>query len=185
MIEPNGDVARELEVLFLVLPDRHHVGVVEQDVGGHQHRVVEGSGIWRLSSGERVFVGMSAFELTCREEAAQHPGELEDFRNRRLAIEERAFRIQSTSEPGSGDIEDVTAEGDWVADRRQRVIVGDEVERSKALDQRKRRPDRSEIVSKVRSVGGLDPSQRRLHDARRMSHVHMPGNKGMVGSCGE
>ena len=40
-VEPHGQVPGQLQVLALVLPDRHLVGLVEQDVGGHQHRVGE------------------------------------------------------------------------------------------------------------------------------------------------
>ena len=41
VVEPDRDVARELDVLALVVADRDLVGVVEEDVGGHEHRVVE------------------------------------------------------------------------------------------------------------------------------------------------
>ena len=41
VVETDRDVARELDVLALVVADRHFVGVVEEDVGGHEHRVVE------------------------------------------------------------------------------------------------------------------------------------------------
>ena len=41
VVEADGDVACELHVLLLVLAHRHRVGLVEQDVGGLQHRVVE------------------------------------------------------------------------------------------------------------------------------------------------
>ena len=36
-----GQVAGELQVLALVVADRHEVGLVQQDVGRHQHRVGE------------------------------------------------------------------------------------------------------------------------------------------------
>ena len=39
-----SDVARQFEVLFLVFPHRHPIGVIEKDVGGHQHRVIEQPG---------------------------------------------------------------------------------------------------------------------------------------------
>ena len=41
VVEADRDVAGELDVLALVVADGHLVGVVEEDVGGHQHRVVE------------------------------------------------------------------------------------------------------------------------------------------------
>ena len=44
LVEAGGDVAGDLDVLALVVADRHLVGVVEQDVGGHQRRVGEQAG---------------------------------------------------------------------------------------------------------------------------------------------
>ena len=41
LVEALRDVARELDVLALVVADRNDVGVVEQDVGRHQHRIGE------------------------------------------------------------------------------------------------------------------------------------------------
>ena len=46
-VEPDGEVAGELEVLALVLTHRHLVGLVDQDVGGLQHRVGEQADRWR------------------------------------------------------------------------------------------------------------------------------------------
>ena len=40
-VEPLGQVARQLDVLLLVVAHRHDVGLVQQDVGRHQHRVGE------------------------------------------------------------------------------------------------------------------------------------------------
>ena len=40
-VEPGGPVARELDVLDLILFQRHQIGAVEEDVGRHQHRVGE------------------------------------------------------------------------------------------------------------------------------------------------
>ena len=45
-VEPLREVAGELEVLALVLADRHAVGLVEQDVGGLQDRVGEQADAW-------------------------------------------------------------------------------------------------------------------------------------------
>mmetsp|Transcript_27436 Transcript_27436/g.66741 ORF Transcript_27436/g.66741 Transcript_27436/m.66741 type:complete len:347 (+) Transcript_27436:206-1246(+) len=41
VVEPPRDVPGELQVLLLVLSDRNQIGLVEQDVAGHEHRVVE------------------------------------------------------------------------------------------------------------------------------------------------
>ena len=39
-----GDVARELDVLALVVADRDEIGLVEEDVARHQHGVREERG---------------------------------------------------------------------------------------------------------------------------------------------
>ena len=48
VVEPDGDVARELEVLALVVAHGDPLGVVGEDVGGHEHRVVEQPDAHRL-----------------------------------------------------------------------------------------------------------------------------------------
>ena len=58
-VEPGGQVPAQLEVLALVLPDRHLVGLVEQDVGGHQHRVGEQPDVGAL----RAHLGGLVLEL--------------------------------------------------------------------------------------------------------------------------
>ena len=44
-VEAAADLARQLEVLHLVVADRHAGGAVEQDVGGHQDRIGEQAGV--------------------------------------------------------------------------------------------------------------------------------------------
>ena len=41
VVELDGDVARQLEVLLLILADRHVRRLVDQDVGRHQRRIGE------------------------------------------------------------------------------------------------------------------------------------------------
>ena len=48
VVEPDGQVAGQLEVLALVVADGHPLGVVGEDVGGHEHRVVEQPDAHRL-----------------------------------------------------------------------------------------------------------------------------------------
>src|ERR687886_809098 len=50
MIRALGDVARQLDVLLLVIADRYEVGVVEEDVGSHQRLVGEEPGAGALAA---------------------------------------------------------------------------------------------------------------------------------------
>ena len=43
-VEAVGEIARQLDVLALIVADRHGVSLVQQDVRGHQHRIVEEAG---------------------------------------------------------------------------------------------------------------------------------------------
>jgi hypothetical protein len=65
-------------VLALVLPDRHAIGLVQQDVGCLEHRVGEQAGAHdvALPSGHLVLELGHALELTEGGEAAQDPGQL-------------------------------------------------------------------------------------------------------------
>ena len=47
VVELDRDVARQFEMLLLVLADRHVRRLVEQDVGGLQHRIGEQRRRWR------------------------------------------------------------------------------------------------------------------------------------------
>ena len=68
-VEAFGDVARELEMLFLVGADRHVIRVVEQDIGRHQARVGEQAGV-------DVVGVLCGFILELR-----HAGELAELRS--------------------------------------------------------------------------------------------------------
>ena len=77
-VEPGGQVAAQLQVLPLVLPDRDPVGLVEQDVGGHQHRVGEqpdGRAL-RAHLGGLVLELGHPLGLAEPGQAAEDPGEL-------------------------------------------------------------------------------------------------------------
>ena len=68
-VEALRDVAREIEVLTLVVADRNALGLVEEDVDGHQDGVrEEGHG------DERLMLGL-LFEL-------RHPAKLTEARHR-------------------------------------------------------------------------------------------------------
>ena len=55
-VEADRDVAHQLEVLALVVADRHLVGAVGEHVGRHQHRVEEQPGGDQLALGGRLLL---------------------------------------------------------------------------------------------------------------------------------
>ena len=80
-VEPDRDVARELDVLALVVADRDLGRVVQQDVGDHEHRVVEQPDAHRLDAGLALLGALvlelgHAAQLAEGGDAVEQPGEL-------------------------------------------------------------------------------------------------------------
>ena len=77
-VEPLGQVPGQLEVLALVVADRHPVGVVEEDVGGHQRRVGEQADPGRLLAafGRLVLELGHPPQLAHAGRALEQPGQL-------------------------------------------------------------------------------------------------------------
>ena len=76
VVEPLGDVARDLQVLLLVLAHRDDVGVVEQDVGRLEHRVGEQAVLGGDPLGLLVLVADALLQPAHRGDARQEPGQL-------------------------------------------------------------------------------------------------------------
>ena len=81
-VPPAGDLARQLEVLDLVLADGHGVGPVQQDVGRLQHRIVQQARGNALLALRFVLELGLAFELAKRCDRVENPRQLGMFRHR-------------------------------------------------------------------------------------------------------
>lgn len=162
-VEARGPVARELDVLDLVLAHGHHVRAIEQDVRGHQHRIGEESEVGGEPARHLVLVGVGALEVREGHHRAEDPVQLEHLRHVALAEERGARRIDAQREEARGGLERERPRPCGVADRRQRVQVGDEVERLARILKADELPHRSDPVAEV------EPS-RRLQ-ARDDAHV--------------
>ena len=77
VVELDRDVAGELEMLLLVVADRHVGGEIGEDVGGHQHRIVvePDRGVLAVLAGLLLELG-HAVEPAEAGDAVEHPGEL-------------------------------------------------------------------------------------------------------------
>ena len=169
VVESLPDVARHFDVLDLVASDRHLVGVEDQDVGRHQHRVhVEA----RVDRGVRVFalrgvlvdrglVRVRAVEQTLRGHAGEHPCEFRDLGNVRLPIERHARGIESAGQPCGRDFQPRTRDAHGIVALDQRVVIGEEEECVVAAAQagRDRGPDRADVVAEVRRAAGGDAGE--------------------------
>ena len=116
VIEALGHVAGHLQVLKLVLAHGHVVRIVQQDVGGHQHRVGEEARVHVLQTVRLVFETMRQGEAGVGEEAAQVPGKFSHLGYVALAVEDRTGNIQAASQPGGGHAVGVAAQQRWILD---------------------------------------------------------------------
>ena len=178
VVEAPGHVAGHLDVLDLVTPHRHLVGVEHQDVGGHQHRVAEqahGDALVRilvaggLVLGHRRLVGMGAVHQPLGADAGEHPGQLGDLGDVRLAIEDGVVGIQAQGQPGGGDLQARLLHPARVLALDQRMQVGEEVVGLDVgvLARLDGGLDGADIVAEVGSTGGGDAGE----------------NAGLLGSC--
>jgi hypothetical protein len=62
------EIARDLDVLLLILSDRHEIAIVNQDIGGHQHGVGKKAGRGGHAASELVLIGVGALEEAHRGE---------------------------------------------------------------------------------------------------------------------
>ncbi|MNI64710.1 hypothetical protein D3C73_1201710 [compost metagenome] len=113
VVEALGEVARHLDVLDLVTAHRYLVGLEDQDVGRHQHRVHEQAGAdtcvlvlaFLTVLVHRCLVGMGTVEDALAGDGGQEPHQLGGLADVALAVEPHVFRVQATGQPAGGDLQ--------------------------------------------------------------------------------
>ena len=104
-VEGVGEVTRQLDVLALVVANRHGVGLIEQDVGGHQRRIVVETGADRLAVVTRLGLELChAVQPSNRRKAVEDPRELGVLGDLRLQEERAALRIDARGEQRRGKL---------------------------------------------------------------------------------
>ena len=155
VVEPLGEVAGQLEVLALVLADRHEVRAVEQDVGRLEDRVGEQPDAGRALAalgGLVLELGHPA-GLAEAGQALQHPAELGVAGHLALHEDRRARGVDAHREQLGGGAQGALAQHLRVLLDGDRVQVGDEEERLVVLLQVHPLPQRAEVVAEVERVG--------------------------------
>ena len=171
---------RHLQVLHLVLADRHQVRAVDEDVGGHQHRVGEQPDARRDALCDLVLVRVGAFEQAHAGDGGENPRQFAHFRHVGLAEEAAPSpgrgRARGSRGPRRGRCRRGCAARvarpapcSWrprrasfssaSLQRCQGVVVGDEVEALAAILQLDVLLDRAEVVAEVQLAGRLHAAE--------------------------
>ena len=81
VVDLTNEVASDFEVLFLILTDGDDVGVVEEDIGGHEGGVGEEGVVGGEAFGDLVLIRVAALEEAHGADSGEDPGEFVDFRD--------------------------------------------------------------------------------------------------------
>ena len=108
VVEPLREVTGHLEVLLLVFAHGHHVGVVEQNVGGHQHGVGEQAGVDVVGLAAHLLLeGGHALQFADIDIHGKQQRELAHLRHVALHVDGRLFGIEARRDILDEDIADV------------------------------------------------------------------------------
>src|SRR5688572_20169139 len=102
---------------------------------------------------------MGALEMRDWHERTEDPEELGDLRNIALAKQDRRGWIEAEREIGEGGFERVLSQALCIADCRQRMKVGDEVQRFALTLQLDELLQCAVVVAQVQPAGWLDARQ--------------------------
>ena len=129
LVEALRDVPGQLDVLALVVPDRNDVGLVEQDVARHQHRVGEQPGRDEVLLGSAVLELGHPAKLAEARDRAQQPRGLGVGRDVALGEDRRAVGVEPGREQHRSEVERRLVQLLRLERRRDRVQVDDAEER--------------------------------------------------------
>ena len=151
-------------MLDLVLADGHDVGVVDQNVGRHQHRIGEQPGVGADPAGLLILVGNAALQQAHRCAAEKDPAELGHLGHVRLQEQGGAIRIEPQGQQIERRVERVAPQLRRVADRRQGVQIGNEIKgRFGLVLQVDVLPNCAEVIAPMETPGGLDAGKNAWH----------------------
>jgi len=128
VVEADGDVASDLDVLFLVCADGDKVTVVNEDVGRLEDGVCEQAMIRAESLGDFVFVACAPLQKSHWGYTGKQPGQFGNLGHIGLAPEDGFFGVEAQSNVIYCDIKNSPGDVGGVRIAGEGVVVGDEIE---------------------------------------------------------
>ena len=166
MVEAQREVARELEVLALVVTDGHPVGVVQQDVGGHEGRIGEQPGRDELGALGLVLELRHPAQLAERGRAFEDPRQLRVLVDMTLDEQRRDVGVDADGQQHLCDLEGASPQLGRILRLGERVQIDHAVERVGAVLIGHPVPERAEQVAELHITGGLDAREHASHERR-------------------
>ena len=156
VVEFLRDVAGELEMLLLVLADRHMGGVIEQNVGGHQVRIdVESDArVLAVLAGLLLELG-HAIEPADARDAIEDPGELGVARHLALIEDDVRLRIDARGDERGRHLAGVAGELVGVLEHGDGVQIDHAIEAVMLGLKRHELGDGAEIIAEMQIAGRL------------------------------
>ena len=163
VVELLRDVARQFEMLFLVLADRHVGGAIDQNVGRHQRRIgIESDrSIFAVLAGLFLELGHPVEPAEARD-AIEDPGQFGVLGHLALVEHDMLCGIDPTGDEGRGDLPDRVGQLGGVLPHRDRVQIDDAINAVVAVLQFDEALDGAEIVAEMQVAGGLHPRKNPL-----------------------
>src|SRR5579884_3826306 len=162
-VEALRDVARELDVLALVVADGHDVGLVEEDVARHQHGVGEEAGRDELLALALILELSHPAELAEAGDRRQQPRRLRVRGHLALQEQRAAVGVEADRVQQRGEVERAVVEVAGVVLDRDRVQVDDAEEGVARLLRRDVLAHRADVVADVLGARRLDAGEDARH----------------------
>ena len=168
-------------MLALVVADRHAVGLVEEDVAGHQHRVREEAGRDELATVGLVLELRHPAELAVRGDGREQPTGLGVRRHVALREHRRPHGVEPGRDQHREQVERAVVEVARVVVDRDRVQVDDAEERLALLLRLRVLAEAADVVAEVLVARRLDaredPHDRFLSLASRPKGTRRPSGR--------
>jgi len=159
VVEAPGQVAADLDVLDLIAPHRHQVGIDDQDVGRLQDGIVVDADVGGPALVLEVLVGDALVGEVHRALAAQQPRQFGDLGQVVLAVERDPLGIEPEGQMVDRDLPDRCPQRLGIAVGGQRVVAGDEDVEFVVVLQLQELADRAAVVAEVELAGGADAGE--------------------------
>ena len=159
VVEPDGQLARQLEVLALVIAHGHQRGVVEEDVRRHQDRIGEQPDPDRLLRPRLVLELRHPPQLAHGRGALEEPGQAWMLGDMALEEEGAPVRVETRGQEQGRSLERSRAERFGVDVDGQGVEVHEAVEGLVVVLEGDPVAQRSQVIAEMEVAGGLDPRE--------------------------